>query len=92
MTPLRQRMIDTMQLRGLSPRTQQSYLSAVRHLALYFHKSPDTITEDQLRQYFLFLIADKQLAPNTTNVAYPDSLRKRAPLRPIAAQPSSSER
>jgi len=69
MTPLRQRMIETMQLRGLAPRTQESYLSAVQQLARHYGKSPDTITEDELRQYFLFLITDKQLAPNTTNVA-----------------------
>src|SRR5262245_52677488 len=69
MTPLRQRMLETMQLRGLALRTQESYLSAVRLRACHCGKSPDLITEDELRQYFLFLIADKQLAPTTTTVA-----------------------
>lgn len=94
MTPLRQRMIETMQLRGLAPRTQESYLSAVQQLALYFHKSPDSITEDELRQDFLFLIADKQLAPNTTNVAlnaikffFTYTLRRSWPLRDLVRPP-----
>jgi len=33
MTALRQKMIEDMQLRGLSPRTQETYVSAVRRLA-----------------------------------------------------------
>jgi integrase/recombinase XerD len=94
MSPLRQRMIETMQLRGLAPRTQESYLCAVQQLALYYHKSPDTITEDELRKYFLFLIADRQLAPNTTNVAlnaikffYTYTLRRPWPLRDLVRPP-----
>ena len=69
MTPLRQRMLEDMQLRGLAPRTQQSYLGAVQQLALHYGKSPDLLTEQELRQYFLFLCNEKHLAPNSTNVA-----------------------
>jgi site-specific recombinase XerD len=68
MTPLRQRMIETMQLRGLAERTQESYLGAVQQLARHYGKSPDLLTEEELRQYFLFLRNEKHLAPNTTNV------------------------
>jgi integrase/recombinase XerD len=94
MSPLRQRMIETMQLRGLAPRTQESYLCAVQQLARHYDKSPDTITEDELRKYFLFLIADRQLAPNTTNVAlnaikffYTYTLRRPWPLRDLVRPP-----
>ncbi len=69
MTPLRQRMLEDMQLRGLAARTQESYLAAVRQLAIHYNTSPDLLTEEQLRQYFLYLRNDKHLAPNTTNVA-----------------------
>ena len=55
MTQLRQRMIECLQLRGLSERTQESYVQAVRLLAEHYHKSPDLITEEELRQYFLYL-------------------------------------
>jgi integrase-like protein len=41
MTPLRQRMIDDMQLRGLSARTQETYVTAVRQLAKHYRRSPD---------------------------------------------------
>ncbi len=62
MTPLRQRMIEDLQLRGYSPRTQEAYVHAVRQLAAHFHLSPDRITEDQLRQYFLHLTNVKKFA------------------------------
>ena len=55
MTPLRQRMIEDMQLRGYSPKTQEAYLRAVRQLAKHFGKSPADLTEEDLRGYFLYL-------------------------------------
>jgi hypothetical protein len=55
-------MLEDMQLRGLAHLTQEAYLSAVQQLALHYGTSPDLITEDQLRQYFLFLCNDKALS------------------------------
>jgi site-specific recombinase XerD len=55
MTELQKRMIETLQLRGLSKGTQDLYVRAVRQLAEHFHKSPDLITEQELRHYFLYL-------------------------------------
>ena len=69
MTELRKRMIECLQLRGLSARTQESYVRAVRQLAEHYHKSPDLITEEELRQYFLFLKNVKHYARNTTTIA-----------------------
>ena len=69
MTPLRQRMLEDMQLRGLAARTQESYLAAVRQLATHFGRSPDQISEEELRHYFLYLRNEKHVAPNTVNVA-----------------------
>src|SRR5438477_1344964 len=69
MTELRKRMIECLQLRGLSERTQESYVRAVRQLAEHYHKSPDLITEEELRQYFLFLKNVKHYARNTTTIA-----------------------
>jgi integrase/recombinase XerD len=69
MTPLRQRMLEAMQLRGLSPKTQQSYLGAVQQLAMYFDRSPDRITPEELRQYFLYLRNDKQVSRSTSTIA-----------------------
>jgi integrase/recombinase XerD len=69
MTPLRQRMIEDMQLRGLSERTQTAYVLAVRQLAEHYDRSPDRITEEELRQYFLYLRNVKRVAASTFTVA-----------------------
>ena len=55
MTPLQQRMIEDIQLRGLSERTQEAYVRAVRQLAEHYHTSPAHITEEALRDSFLYL-------------------------------------
>jgi site-specific recombinase XerD len=65
MTPLQQKMIEDMSLRGLAERTQQSYVSAVRSLAAYCGKSPEEISEGELRQYLLYLKNEKQAAAST---------------------------
>jgi integrase/recombinase XerD len=69
MTELRQRMIECLQLRGLSERTQESYVRAVRQLAQHYHKSPALISEEELRQYFLYLKNDKHYSRNTMTIA-----------------------
>jgi len=69
MTPLRQRMIEDMQLRGLSARTQECYVAAVRQLAAHHHRSPDQLSEEDLRQYFLYLTQEKKVARATATIA-----------------------
>ena len=59
MTPLRQRMIEDMQLRGYSARTQEAYVAAVRQVFEHYHCSPAQLTEEQLRQYFLYSANEK---------------------------------
>src|SRR5262245_52762370 len=58
-------MIEDMQLRGLAQRTQESYVSAVRGLVEYYGKSPDKLSESELRQYFLYLKNEKKAAAST---------------------------
>jgi integrase len=62
-------MIEDMQLRGFAVRTQEAYLLAVSQLARHYHKSPDQIDEEELRQYFLFLKNEKHAARNTCTIA-----------------------
>ncbi len=69
MTPLRQRMIDDMKLRGLSASTQQAYVGAVRQLAEHYRRPPDRISEEELRAYFLHLITVKKLARPSITIA-----------------------
>lgn len=68
MTPLRQRMIEDMQLRGLARGTQRAYVRAVRRLAEYYGKAPDQISDEELRGYFVYLIQERQLARSTCTV------------------------
>ena len=69
MTPLRQRMLEDMQLRGLSPKTQRCYVFAVQQFAQHYGKSPALITEEEVRQYFLYLSTVKRVSPATVTIA-----------------------
>src|SRR5262249_15233180 len=51
MSPLRQRMIGDMTLAGLSPTTQAIYIKAVRGLAGHYRRSPDGLSEEEVRAY-----------------------------------------
>jgi site-specific recombinase XerD len=62
-------MIECLQLRGLSERTQEAYVRAVRQLSEHYHKSPALITEDELRQYFLYLKNVRHHSRNTMTIA-----------------------
>ena len=69
MTELRKRMIESLQLRGMSERTQEAYVRAVRQLAQHYKKSPDLVSEEELRQYFLHMKNVKKYARPTTTIA-----------------------
>src|SRR3712207_9056193 len=69
MTALRQRMLEAMQLRDLSPRTHTSYLQAVQQLAVHYGKPPDQLSDEELRQYFLYLRNEKRVARATSTQA-----------------------
>jgi integrase/recombinase XerD len=62
MSPLRQQMISAMRQRGLSDRTHQTYLYAVRQLAKYFHRPPDELTPGDLETFLVYLVQDKGLS------------------------------
>jgi integrase/recombinase XerD len=69
MTELRKRMIESLQLRGLSERTQECYVRAVRQLADHCDKSPDLISEEELRQYFLYIKNVKKYSRAASTIA-----------------------
>ena len=70
MTALRQRMIQDLQLAGRGERTQEAYVRAVRKLATHFRRSPDLLTESQVRDYFLFLKNDCKFSPSALKIAH----------------------
>src|SRR5712664_3005019 len=56
-SPLRQRMLEDMSLRGFTPDTQRDYIRAVKKLAAFLDRSPDTATAKDLRAFQLHLTA-----------------------------------
>lgn len=68
MTPLRQRMLDAMILRGFSPRTQYTYLGAVVRLSQHYNCSPGLLSDDQIQTYLLHLLQERSLARTSVNL------------------------
>ena len=62
MTPLRQRMVEDMQLRNFSAQTMRASLHGVAACAQHFHTSPEHLGPEHVRTYQLFLVQDKQRA------------------------------
>jgi len=65
MTPLRQKLIDEIQLRGFSPNTQDSYVRSVAGLAQFYHRPPDQIGDEEIKTYLLHRLQDEQLAASS---------------------------
>lgn len=65
MTELRRRFLDDMTLAGLSPTTHMVYLDGVKLLAAHYNRSPDQISEQELRDYFTYLIKKRKIASST---------------------------
>lgn len=61
MTPLRERMIGDMLIRNLAPSTRECYVRQVAAFARYFHKSPELLGPEEVRDYQLHLL-DRQVS------------------------------
>ena len=67
-SPLRRRMIEDMTLRKLGEKTQTDYVRAVRNLAAWLQRSPDTATAEDLRRYQLYLVEHGVSAPTINSI------------------------
>src|SRR5262245_4612024 len=67
MTPLRQRMLDALELRGMAGRTQKAYIDAVARLARHYRRSPDSLTAEQVQAYLLHLLRERRLSRSSVN-------------------------
>ncbi len=65
---LRERMKTDLTLRNLRPTTQETYLRCVSKLAEYYMLSPDTLTEDQVREFLRYLREEKKIGPSMQKV------------------------
>ena len=66
MTPLRERMIEDMRIRGMGDKAQKAHIRAIKDFAGFLKRSPDTATPDDLRAYQLHM-ADTEVTPPTFN-------------------------
>ena len=65
MTELRKRMLEELQRRDFSAHTIRGYIRTVRDFAAYFHKSPDQLGVEEVRQFQLHMLRDQKLASGT---------------------------
>ena len=54
MTPLRQRLLEDMQIRNLSVNTQRSYVEQVSRFARHFSQSPEALRPEEIRAYQVY--------------------------------------
>ena len=69
MTPLRQRMVNDMTVRGLAENTKKSYLRSVSGLACHYGRSPDRISAQEVQDYLIFLHQERGLTWQSCNCA-----------------------
>src|SRR5262245_56699211 len=67
MSPLRQRMLQDMQLRNFSAGTQRRYIDCVAGYASYYGTSPARLGLDDIRNYQLYLMEQRQLSASSIN-------------------------
>jgi integrase/recombinase XerD len=98
MTPLRQRMLEDMQVRNLSPHTQRSYVEHVARFARHFGRSPAVLGPEEIRAYQVYLARDKHVAPATLGVAvaalrflYTVTLQKRWAVKVVMPTPKTPD-
>ncbi len=56
-----------MQLRGFSPRTQYKYLAHLRQFEEFFHRSAEELGQEELKNFFLYLIKEKNISRSYAN-------------------------
>ena len=74
MTPLRQRMIEDMQMRRYASRTQYNYVRAVEQFARHFGRSPEGLGRAEVREFLVYLATEMRVSYGTLN-RYVSALR-----------------
>jgi integrase/recombinase XerD len=64
-TRLRKMMLEELQRRNYAQTTVEAYIHALQDFAQYFHRPPDQLGPEHIRQYQVYLLRDRKLAANT---------------------------
>ena len=65
-----ERMLSDLVVAGLAERTQEAYLRAVRQLSRFYDGCcPSELSEQQVKDYLLWMRAEKRAAPGTLKIA-----------------------
>ena len=67
---LHDQMKRDLELKNYSPKTRTCYLAAVKSFALHFHRSPDQLADQEIRQYLHYLIQEKKASQSVISQAY----------------------
>ena len=65
-TPLRQRMMEDMRIRGMGDKAQKAHIRAIKDFAAFLGRPPDTATPENLRAYQLHM-SGTGVTPSTFN-------------------------
>ena len=68
MTLLRKRVLEELGRRNYSQATARAYVGAIRQFAEYFHRSPERLGIEHVRQYQVHLFQERHLKPHTVMV------------------------
>ena len=60
---------DDLKLLPITPRTEQAYFACVRQLSEFYHRSPELVCAEDVRQYFIHLKSEKKVARQTSTQA-----------------------
>lgn len=98
MTPLRQRMLEDMQVRNLARNTQDSYLQQIARFAHHFGQSPEGLGLEEIRTYQVYLTTERKLAPGSIMIAvaalrflYKVTLRRAWPVTELIPAPKKPQ-
>src|SRR5437899_12998904 len=61
-------MIEELRRRNFADSTVRSYLHAVEHFSRYFHRRPDQLGPEHIRQYQAALFTKLKFSPNTVTL------------------------
>src|SRR5260370_23488461 len=60
-------MLEELQRRNYSQLTAEAYLRAMKGFVKHFHRAPEQLTQDHIREYQAYLFRERKLSSNTVS-------------------------